>query len=446
MTTIGARLETSLASVVFFGLALMVAVLRPAFEHGWNLRAVTAGMIDFALNVYYPSRAFLDGVSPYDRATYLSGYPVDTAFPPYMPVTLLLHLPFAWLPFHESALVYLFMSVALVTLLAWLSLRFSGGQSSLSMVLVIAALIVLSRPGRQLLVLGQPAIEFILASYLALYYAHRAPIVSGLGLALTLIKPTFGLPLAALMLVRSRNNTAVAFGATFSMLINLPVLTILAFRAGSGSALWHDLVDTLRANQQDLSFWVVNPATSFTRVDITSLISRIVGYPLNAPAQLAVMLAVLTLAAVAIHRSERSRGDHSVCAMDSILCLAILLSVYHQAYDLLLLTMPFAVVTFRRLPTIFNTKRFRLLLLGLYAMLAANYASSVSVLTRFHLLSPGYEPTSPTGGLWLLLVSLNGVALVLSFVLYLVGVLRTAPASGRYNPSAGRERLPATYY
>jgi hypothetical protein len=289
---------------------------------------------------------------------------------------------------------------------------------------MIAALVVLSRPGRQLLLLGQPTIEFILASYLALGYARQAPMISGLGLALSLCKPSFGLPLAVLMLAR-RHHATVTFGVVLSLLINLPVFIILALRAGSVTALWHDLVDTLRVNQGNPDYLVVNPATSSTRIDVSSLISRMVGYPLSGVAQLVVMLVVLTLAAIVLRRSEKFRGKDRTLAMDSILCLGVLLSVYHQAYDLVLLTMPFAVVAFRCLPTIFNTNGFRLPLLGLYTMLAANYLSSNAVLVRLRLVPASGVNDAPTGGLWLLLLSINGIALLLLFALYLAG----APAT-----------------
>src|SRR5690349_18479118 len=94
------RVGASLAALAMLGTAVVIAVLYPAVAHGWNPHAVTGSMGDFALNVYYPSKAFLDGGNPYDQSSYLSGYPVDIPFPPYMPVMLLLHLPFAWLSFH----------------------------------------------------------------------------------------------------------------------------------------------------------------------------------------------------------------------------------------------------------------------------------------------------------------------------------------------------------
>ena len=436
MRRIRARLGAVVAAA-FFSLAFVLAILHPSFKLGWHVHAVPGSTLDFGLNVYFPSKAFLEGGNPYDQASYLSNYPVDAAFPPYLPVTLLLHLPFALLPFSQSALAYLFVSVGLVVLLAWMTVDLIGAERKLAIVLLIAALVVLSRPGRQLLLLGQPAIEFIVGSYLALGFARQAPTISGLGLALSLCKPSFGVPIAALMLAR-RQNAAVAFAVVASILINLPVLIILAVRAGSVTALRHDLVDTLRANQGNPDFLDVNPATSSTRVDVSSLISRVVGHSLDGAAQLAMMLVVLTLAAIVLRRGEKSGGKENMLALDSILCLAVLLSVYHQAYDLLLLTMPFAAVTFRRLPPIFNTNGLRLPLLGLYTLLAANYLSSITVLVRLGLVPASGVNDVPTGGLWLLLVSINGMVLLLMFTLYLAGASRRGgPGNGSRETRGG---------
>jgi hypothetical protein len=60
-----------------------------------------------------------------------------------------------------------------------------------------------SRPGQWNLLLGQPALELTLPTYAALYNARRAPGLSGLALAISMYKPTFGIPLAVLTLVPS---------------------------------------------------------------------------------------------------------------------------------------------------------------------------------------------------------------------------------------------------
>ena len=87
-------------AVLAFAVAIVVALLRVGVLT--ELAGVRLGarwaMLDFHSGVYYPVRALLTGENPYDRARFLSLYPVSDGFPPYPPFTLLLHLPFGLLP------------------------------------------------------------------------------------------------------------------------------------------------------------------------------------------------------------------------------------------------------------------------------------------------------------------------------------------------------------
>lgn len=84
-----------------------------------------------------------------------------------------------------AKLWYVALTVALTTLLAYVSLRFNNVKASGTNVLLVATLIVLSRPGQWNLLLGQVTLQVVLASYAALHYAHRSPLVSGIGLAVS---------------------------------------------------------------------------------------------------------------------------------------------------------------------------------------------------------------------------------------------------------------------
>jgi hypothetical protein len=91
-----------------------------------------------------------------------------------------------------------------------------------------------------------------------------------------------------------------------------------------------------------------------------------------------------------------------------ITCCAVLLSVYHQAYDLLLLTLPvLALVPVLKRgssnrPAIFIEA-------GLFIILAGNYLTTESVLAALH---PGEVGR-------IALLSINGLALLAVFLIYL---------------------------
>ena len=104
----------------------------------------------------------------------------------------------------------------------------------------------------------------------------------------------------------------------------------------------------------------------------------------------------------------------------------MLLSVYHQAYDLLFLTLPFVALVYGRLPQPIHAPAVRLPLLALFTFLAMNYAVGASVLSRFGLVveSGGHQAImrEPVA---VILTSLNGLALLAVFVAYVTIALRS---------------------
>src|SRR6188508_1124559 len=66
--------------------ALVIAMLRVTTlsDVGGVRLSANWALVDFQNTIYYPVRAFIDGVNPYDRATYRAHYPAET-FPPFLP-------------------------------------------------------------------------------------------------------------------------------------------------------------------------------------------------------------------------------------------------------------------------------------------------------------------------------------------------------------------------
>jgi hypothetical protein len=405
-----------LLSAFFVFVCALVLALLPVLRHIKGFR-ITPGheccMVDFGKTVYYPVRAFLDGANPYDRIHYIAQYPIAGQFSPYLPSTLLLHLPFGLMSQPVAAFWYLVSAVFLTVMLALLSLKFNGLKVSGAAVLLLASLIVLSRPGRQTLLLGQVTLQVVLASYVALYYARRVPRTSGLSLALTLFKPTYGLPLAAFMLIRG-DKRAVGWGALFGLLLNLPVTAILARRAGGVGPFAEQLRATF-GGFQTLPW--TSPVFSQYRIDATALVGRFVGHAPDAAGQLLVTLVVLGLAAAALHLGWARRvGQEDFAFSAALVCTAVLLCGFHQQYDLLFLTLPFVAAARRCLPPRLNSPRLRWSLLVPFTFLAYDYAASDRALGRlgFGVLKGGQLLLSREFGA-LVLASLNGLALLTLF-------------------------------
>jgi hypothetical protein len=413
----------TLAAALLLGLVLRYMIL-PWIHPAAGSTLGVEPMTDFQRAVFDPVTAFLQGGNPYDRNWYLGTFSAKSPFLFYLPSTLALHLPFGLLPRESAALAYLLLSLLLTGGLAVAALKLSGIEPRTSHVLLITALILLSRPGRQNLLTGQVTLQVVLASYAALAAARSAPLVSGLGLALSLFKPTYGIPLAALMLFRG-DRRAVASGTAIAAAINAPLFWLLVQRAGGIGPFVQDLGGTIEASSTSLI--VANPATSVYRIDLIAVLSRLAGQPLSAVAQVLLSLVVLTAAGLTLRKVRDDRGVAEATLSASIICLAVLVCVYHQVYDLLLLTLPFVGLAYRRLPAALLVPRFRGWTLGMFCVLAANYISGNSLLRRFQLVSDvGGGVLMPNSG-GLLLGSINGVVLLLLFSYYCWAVLRAGP-------------------
>ena len=161
-----------------------------------------------------------------------------------------------------------------------------------------------------------------------------------------------------------------------------------------------------------------NPDMTSLRADAPSLIGRITGHPLRAPAQSLVGLLVLAIALGVLWKSRLGGGSPNGgtgALLAGFVCLAILSSGYHQTYDLVLLALPAVVLLRDPVATVVLPRSARLILLGLLAIIASNYAASEGALERLGMATGGRG--------WQILTSVNAVALLLAFVVYAVGIL-----------------------
>jgi hypothetical protein len=400
-------LLAALALIVALGIAaLRVTTLSDV--GGVRLSASWA-LNDFRAIVYSPVRAFIDGVNPYDRAAYHAHFPEVEPFPPFLPSMLLMHLPFGFLPLALAEMVYVAFSVGLIVLLGRAAVR-ATGETSWTAALVAAALVTLSRPGQWNLLLGQVTLQAVLLSWVALRFAQRMPWLSGLALGAAAFKPTFGVPIGLLMLARG-NVKAVAVGVLSALAFSLPVAGILEYRAGGVQLLAHDLLKPYHS-------WTGNsdsaPFGSLYRIDLVAMFGRIAG-PFSHTEEAVITILVLAVAALLIYRmrgSEATPGHQTLS--EAIICLATLLCVHHLDYDLLLLAFPLAALAYRRVPGLLEDAAVRRGTLWLFALTAANYLGTRSVLHQF----------APHGTAWLVFVSANSLALVLIFIIYGLTVMR----------------------
>jgi len=397
----------ALAALIFL-FAVVAAVLRvTSLGHGFGMRLGASSwvLVDFKSAIWLPARALLDGIDPYDAATYLPRYSPPSAFPPYLPFWLVMHLTLGEMPLSAAGPLYFLATIVLTAVGAWLALYIVGIRRGPAPVLLVAAAMLLSRPGQWNLLLGQGTMQSVLACWVALGWATREPTVSGVGLAIAALKPSFGFPLGALMLAR-RDWSAVRRGILFGVLLNILPAAYLAWREGGVANLAHTIVSGAGAwsgTEKD-----VDPVTSIYRTDAIALVSRMTGQHPTAALQVVIGLLVLALGAWGAIRARRL-APHGELASASIICLAVLLCMHHQAYDQLLLTLPVVALVWKVLPPAWLATGWRLLLLAGFAVVALNYGASEAVMNRL----------APSHALWLALASPNGAVLAAIFACYI---------------------------
>jgi hypothetical protein len=358
-------------------------------------------LVDFHNAIYYPALGFREGINPYSKA-YADQYPVNRQYPLYSPSSLLLYYPFALLPLSAANVVYFVISFGLVLALAASVLAICRIPLTMVNLLGLATLILLSRPGHINLVLGQITVPIVIAAAWALELARRRPYLSAIALALTTIKPTFGVPLVWFMFCR-RDYRALFVGVT---------IAAVAAIAGAAPIIAHEglegFVESLRGSQSlHEDDPVIVATTSWTRLDALSVIGRFMDTQPGAAAELAIAAVCLLVAGAAVFRTSNSEagiGGDSLSTL--IISTATLACIYHSMYDALLLVLPWVGVMFGRLRRQIPTWALPILWL-LLTIPAANYLSTRTAIERF-----GIEGTA-----WTLVTSVNGIAVLAALVL-----------------------------
>ena len=388
------------------------------------------GLRDFRDAIYYPVVSLLEGNNPYDPVSYAKTYPVDSTFALYLPSTLIVHLPFGLLPFRIAELLYTVMTVALVPVLARLAMQLSGTAMRIDRVFALAALILLSRPGQMNLFVGQSALTLAIGSYLALNYPRDRPWLAGLGLAISTFKPTFGLPLGVLMLLR-RDWRAAAIGLSLSAAISVGIGVLLTARAGGLLPMLY----LLRRNEQ--VFTAQGPVGAFSsliRVDAVAFVSRLAGRPLGTVTEMAIMVGVLAFGGFAVWRLGAAEDAPARRLSAALTCVTVIACTYHQIYCLLLLTFPVVtLVAGRWAPRAVSSSSLRRALLVLLLIPSFNYLASFPALHAFAIPPP----------LSVALASLNAGALLVALGLY-ARVALMAAASGTGSEESPMSAGPST--
>ena len=388
-----------LAGLMFFvGVGLTAARVMIQYQTPGPFDPGAQGMCDFHNGIYFPTRALIDGVSPYSQ-TYSDDNPVARQIPFFSPVILVLHAPLVLLPLQLAEWIYFVFSVAMILLLAWLAASAAGHRGRLDWILTIAAAMVFSRSGHITLFDGYFTLELILGSWVAVHFAKDRPWLSGLALVLVSAKPTYILPLGFLMLARG-NYRALVVGAVLSIIGAALPMTWLAGNYASQSqdgmdwsAGWAVLLEDIQTTQEvHMSMEDEMPVNSWTRIDFLAIASKWMDTDPSQAVYLGFMFLMLAVPMWILFRRSRCGGegdgeDDGIAGMTGALIFTTLIvSVYHQSYDALLVVAPLVGIVSRRLEVWKRYSTFvRLAMAAALSIPLFNYLSTQTFLNRFEL-------------------------------------------------------------
>ncbi|HVM96211.1 MAG TPA: glycosyltransferase 87 family protein [Candidatus Acidoferrales bacterium] len=399
------------AAVVYSSLVL--TVLYRHSRAGLELR-------DFRDGIYYAVVALLHGDNPYDTPHYLQTYPVEQGYSPYAPGFLSLHFPFGLLPFETAQNAYFIVLCGLGLGLGLIAWRYATREVNLAAALFLATALLLSRPGSWNVGLGQYALQFSIGAALALCIEPQRYRLAGLGCAITLLKPTYGVPLSLLLLSSGRVRIWLV-GVAVAVLLSLPP-GIAVLKAAGG---FIPLLNSLHASFANFSSdTTAGAATGPERVDVIGLVGFGLGYEPSAALEVVLTLGVLACGSLCFHRIVKAAGGQVSPLALVVGCLTILVCTYHQTYDLVLLLVPVTAWAH----TLISDDRRRassvaLLLLLLFPMV--NYLSPQAVQA-----SLGIRGLASS-----VLTRANALALTMAFGLALTLTTRTSQASAARSTS-----------
>lgn len=362
---------------------------------------------DFHNAVYYPVRAFITGENPYSPS-YLEYHPDGLGYPMFYPSNLVLHAPFGFLQVEVSQWVFLGVNFLLMLLVVWLAIGFTGCKPWPALVFVLSGFFILTRPGVLNYYGAQVTLMHVLGCLLALQYGRSKPALAALGLLLASCKPTFTIPLAILMLCRG-NWKSVSMGTILSVVVGVGAVAWIASNNDGLDQFAEQFKSTyLDVESQPEIPKVIN---SGTRVDTYSILPR---WDLIAPDskwELGLLAAIVTFAGlcVLLEKSDRQL-DGSMGRFGVLACLAVLISVYHQPYDALLLMIPLIALVFQLRasnPVFGKVMTCVLILLIGFPML--NFIGTRMVLNRLDVAAGSIE--------WRIIVTANAIALLAALLL-----------------------------
>jgi hypothetical protein len=298
--------------------------------------------LDFRDTVWTPGRFLLTGGNPYDPEIYLQANPWAWPFGVYAPVWLFLGLILGPLPFLAAVVVYQVIALALAIVMLRVLMRWA--VPTLADIAVPAVLVWMNiwHPGRASLSVQMGTLLAVLGVTLVIrQLTNRLPVEPRvdrpftLGIALTLIKPQFGL-VPLLVGAAAGKLREVALAVLGLAVLSLPVAVLCAVAARGPVEFVRSILRNIAYSNSPNSPDSLN-YPGVRRLDLVGILAR---HGLDVTATWVSLAVTITAFALAIAMVRITRNPLLLSAAISV---TTLLGIYHSTYDLLLLLVPVAV-------------------------------------------------------------------------------------------------------
>jgi hypothetical protein len=362
------------------------------------------GFCDFHNGIYWPAVALAERISPYG-AEFAEKFPVERSTPFYWPTTFWLHAPLASLELPAAEAVYFWVMLGLYCVLGLIALRAAEIKYSVGWLAALVCLMLASRSGYGTLFSGYFTLELAVGTLLALHWGNR-PVRGGLMFALAASKPTYGIPLAVVLLARGQWR-AVVWGGAFCIALGAAFYAWML--PGKNWNFW--LEDVRFGQAQHMADPNEVPELSWTRVDLPGLIAKWLQVDPSETSQLIVFFLLCPLPVWLIWRLRHDPESQTLGSVSTALSLLMMnVLLYRHFYDLIVLIVPLVVLACGERASVGRLPQWlRYGVVGCILVAMFNYGSTLSFFERFDI------ERQSQAFFWL--TSLSGLAMTLALVL-----------------------------
>ena len=279
--------------------------------------------------------------------------------------------------------------------------------------LAIFGFLVFSRAGHITLYTGYITPMLVIGTLMAFQYGKKNPWLSGIGILLASVKPTYLIPLLIILAFR-RNYKAAMIGLLLSVAVAFAGLTWLALDSSYGHVL-----DTIQhgqdAFQDDESEFPIN---TWTRIDLVGMFAKVIDWNPDKSVYLAAMVVLLIPPGIVIRKIALEEQNSSATGLSAFIgILALLIGIYHHAYDCLLFTVPWLAMILFGKQTLSHVPRSQRITIGLLLFVPAiNYAATLAFRNLMKLDQYSFT--------WQSITMVNGVCITLSLLILMFAAWR----------------------